>query len=152
MLEVMDKQGIKADEVLYNSLLDGCCKAGEVDMALKVYSNMRALLIQPSNVTFSILIKVHSKRQDLTTALEVLKEMKSQNVEPGLIVYTCLIQSCIRAKEITTAIELFDEMRNRKSIIPDAHIYSILSNGLLLNAFPDKALDLMLEAIKTFGM
>jgi hypothetical protein len=36
--------------------------------------------------------------------------------------------------------------------MPDAHIYSILSNGLLLNSYPDKALDLMLEAIETFGM
>jgi pentatricopeptide repeat protein len=78
--------------------------------------------------------------------------MKEEKVEPGLIVYTCLIQSCIRAREIPSAIKLFDEMRSRKSIMPDAHIYSILSNGLLLNSFPDKALDLMLEAIETFGM
>lgn len=91
MLEVMDKSNIKADEVLYNSLLDGCCKAGEVDMALKVYSNMRTLCIRPSNVTFSILVKVHSKRNDLKTALLVLKEMKDEKIEPGLIVYTCLI-------------------------------------------------------------
>jgi pentatricopeptide repeat protein len=26
-LDEMDKRGIKADEVLYNSLLDGCCKS-----------------------------------------------------------------------------------------------------------------------------
>jgi len=60
-------------------------------MALKVYSNMRALCIRPSNVTFSILVKVHSKRQDLTKALAVLQEMKKEGLEPGLIVYTCLI-------------------------------------------------------------
>jgi len=28
LLETMEDQQIKADEVLYNSLLDGCCKAG----------------------------------------------------------------------------------------------------------------------------
>ena len=151
MLEVMDKQGIKADEVLYNSLLDGCCKANEVDMALKVYSNMRALGIRPSNVTFSILVKVHSKRQDLTKALAVLQEMKKEGLEPGLIVYTCLIQSCIRVREMKKAWELFEEMRKCKEITPDAHIYSILSNGLLLNGHPDRALDLMIEAIELFG-
>jgi pentatricopeptide repeat protein len=76
--------------------------------------------------------------------------MRNEGIEPGLIVYTCLIQSCIRAKEITKAVDLFEEMRTRKSIRPDAHIFSILSNGLLHNNAPDKALDLMLEAIGTF--
>lgn len=33
----MEKSGIQADEVLYNSLLDGCCKCNELEMALKVY-------------------------------------------------------------------------------------------------------------------
>jgi len=27
MLDTMQQENIKADEVLYNSLLDGCCKA-----------------------------------------------------------------------------------------------------------------------------
>ncbi len=57
----MEQQGIQADEVLYNSLLDGCCKANEVEMALKVYENMQALQIKPSNVTYSILIKIYGK-------------------------------------------------------------------------------------------
>jgi hypothetical protein len=47
--------------------------------------------------------------------------------------------------------ELFEEMRKCKEITPDAHIYSILSNGLLLNCYPDRALDLMIEAIELFG-
>jgi pentatricopeptide repeat protein len=35
--EQMLQQGIKADEVLYNSLLDGCLKSDETEMALKCY-------------------------------------------------------------------------------------------------------------------
>lgn len=63
MLNEMESAGIQADEVLYNSLLDGCCKANEVTMALKVYQNMRILKIKPSNVTYSILIKVYGKQR-----------------------------------------------------------------------------------------
>jgi pentatricopeptide repeat protein len=36
----MEESGIKADEVLYNSLLDGCCKVNEIEIAFKVYQNM----------------------------------------------------------------------------------------------------------------
>jgi pentatricopeptide repeat protein len=36
----MERTGIKADEVLFNSLLDGCCKSNELDLAFKVFENM----------------------------------------------------------------------------------------------------------------
>lgn len=55
----MLEQGIKADEVLYNSLLDGCLKANEMDMALKCFKNMKKLKIKASNVTYSILAKIY---------------------------------------------------------------------------------------------
>lgn len=67
-------------------------------MALKVYSNMKILKIKPSNVTYSILIKIYGKNKDLNKALSVLDEMKSECIKPGLIVYTCLIQTCIKAR------------------------------------------------------
>jgi len=37
-LQRMQARGIKPDEVLFNSLLDGCSKAGKVDDAFKLYS------------------------------------------------------------------------------------------------------------------
>jgi pentatricopeptide repeat protein len=39
-LNTMEASGIKADEVLYNSLLDGCCRVGELEIAFKVFQNM----------------------------------------------------------------------------------------------------------------
>lgn len=36
-LDQMQAQKIQADEVLYNSLLDGCCKSDQIDLAMKVY-------------------------------------------------------------------------------------------------------------------
>lgn len=46
-LQLLEKEQpeIRADEVLYNSLLDGCCKANDMEMAFKVYQNMRSLNI-----------------------------------------------------------------------------------------------------------
>ena len=57
----MEKEGIDADEVCYNSLLDGCCKANEISMGLAVYQNMEKLGIKPSNVTYSIMIRIYGK-------------------------------------------------------------------------------------------
>ena len=79
-MDVMEKKGIKADEVLYNSLLDGCCKSRQIDLALKVYQNMLILKIKPSNVTYSILIKIFSQSNDLPNALGVLDQMKREQI------------------------------------------------------------------------
>lgn len=79
-------------------------------MAFKVYENMCSLGIRPSNVTYSILVKIHSKRRDLESALDLLAEMKRRGVKPGLVVYTCLLQTCLRTKNPDKAEELFSEM------------------------------------------
>jgi len=50
----------KIDEVLYNSLLDGLYKAGELEVCLKVYEYMKEDDIKLSNVTYSILIKLYN--------------------------------------------------------------------------------------------
>ena len=65
----MKTVGIKPDEVLFNSLLDGCCRANLIDIGLMVYKNMMSLKIKPSNVTFSILIKIYGKAGNLEHAL-----------------------------------------------------------------------------------
>jgi pentatricopeptide repeat protein len=80
-------------------------------MALKVYSNMRHLKIKPSNVTYSILVKVYGKQKDFNKALCVLEEMKKEGVRPGLIVYTCLIQTCIKSRQIVIAQQIFNDMK-----------------------------------------
>ena len=76
----MDEAKIQPDEVLYNSLLDGCCKCNELTMALKVFENMKSLRIKPSNVTFSILIKIYGKQKQIAKALLVLDDMKKDSI------------------------------------------------------------------------
>ena len=46
----MEQAGIRSDFALYKSLIIGCVKNNQMEMALKVYQNMRALGIHSSNV------------------------------------------------------------------------------------------------------
>lgn len=54
----MKELNIKPDEVLLNTLLEGCTKKGKIDLALRLFEEMKSARIKPSNVTFSILIKL----------------------------------------------------------------------------------------------
>lgn len=82
--------------MLYNSLLDGCLKANEMDMALKCFKNMKKLKIKASNVTYSILAKIYQKMGEIDKALGILDEMKEEGVKPGVFVFTCMIQTYIQ--------------------------------------------------------
>ena len=46
----MERSGIKSDFALYKSLIIGCVKNNQMEMALKVYQNMRTLGIRSQNV------------------------------------------------------------------------------------------------------
>lgn len=52
----MKNRGIKADEVLYNSLIDGCSKNGRIDVAFKLYNEMLSDNIKASTITYNSLI------------------------------------------------------------------------------------------------
>lgn len=81
-------------------------------------------------MTYSILIKIYSRKRDLDGALGLLDEMKVASVKPGLIVYTCLIQTCISADRITKAEELFQQMKCER-VKPDAVMFATLIKGQL---------------------
>ena len=96
---------------MYNSILDGLCKAREHSLAFEIYEKMQEDKIEPSNVTFSILIKLYTNMGQFDKALEVLENMKAQGVTPGLIVYTCLVQTYIKTKQIKKVLDLYKDIR-----------------------------------------
>lgn len=147
MLKIMEKEKIKPDEVLFNSLLDGCCKSNEIDLALTVYKAMREQHIKPSNVTFSILVKIYGKSKQLTKALNVLKEMKELKIKPGIVVYTCIIQTCIKAKQINIAFEKFEEM-NEYGIQGDSVTYQTLLKGCTQFKKYSEGVEILEDAVK----
>jgi len=141
-----EKNELKLDEVLYNTLLDGCLKNNEDIKAHEIISEMRKKQITFSNVAYSILIRLHSKANRNDKVLEVFEEMKREKIVPGMVVYTCIIQSCIKSKDIKRAIELF-EMMKRQGISPDFVVYSTIINGCLYNKKSEIAHKYIVESV-----
>ena len=141
------RDDFKLDEVVYNSILDGCAKSGEIDKATTIYQDMKDKNIPRSNVTYSILIKLYSNSRQEERALGLLDEMIFNKIKPGLIVYTCLIQTCLKSKKFDRAIQLFEQMKNQ-GLTPDHVLYNIIVNGCLYNSHWDLACQYTLETFK----
>ena len=135
------------DEVVYNSILDGCAKSGSIEKAELIYNDMKDKGILRSNVTYSILIKLYSNSKQEEKALSLLDELLQNKIKPGLIVYTCLIQTCLKSKKFNRAIELFEQMKGQ-NLTPDHVLYNIIVNGCLYNSYWELACQYTLETFK----
>jgi len=141
------REDFKLDEVVYNSILDGCAKSGKLEKAASIYNDMKAKNIPRSNVTYSILIKLYSNNSQEDKALGLLEEMVVNGIKPGLIVYTCLIQTCLKTKKFDQAIDLFERMKSQ-GLAPDHVLYNIIVNGCLYNSHWDLACRYTLETFQ----
>merc|ERR1719487_2711485 len=73
----IDTQPADVDEVLFNALLDTCCRLRDIRRLEVIIEKMRKLKIKPSAVTLGILVKTYGQAGDLDKVLEVWHEMSS---------------------------------------------------------------------------
>lgn len=146
-LQLRSSKSYQVDEVLYNSLLDGLIKSHKNEQALNIYNLMQEDKIKPSNVTYSILIKLFSNQGNVEKALSLLDEMKKANLKPGLIVYTCLVQTCVKHKKANLLLELYNDMVSY-GIKGDGVFYNTLISGLVFNYFLKQACELTLFTLE----
>merc|ERR1719160_639202 len=75
VLKEMVANGVhEPDEILYNSLLDGCAKQHRVDDALNLLEDMHKHNVRPSNFTLSILVKLLGRSRRLNQAFAMVEE------------------------------------------------------------------------------
>merc|ERR1719478_807462 len=112
VLKEMQNDGkYAADEILYNSLLDGCAKQHRVEEALSLLQNMRQQSVTPSNYTLSIAVKLFGRPRRLNQAFAVVEELcREHGFRANVHVYTCLAQACFQNRQVDRAIEVHNTM------------------------------------------
>lgn len=97
LLEQIQETGqFKADEILYNSLIDACVKFNEIPKSLSLFEEMKRKQIEPSSVTYGILIKAYGKVNSLNEAFAIFEEMKKKQVQINDVTYGCLVDACVK--------------------------------------------------------
>ncbi|EER16452.1 pentatricopeptide repeat-containing protein, putative, partial [Perkinsus marinus ATCC 50983] len=120
------------DEIMYNSLLDGCAKQHRVDQALQLLDEMRANGVAPSNYTLSILVKLLGRARRLLEAFNMVEDLSTAyGFRANVHVYTCLIQACVHNKQLQRAMKLHDAMIQEYRVDPDQKTYAVLARGCI---------------------
>lgn len=150
LLEAMLALNLRPDEVVFNNLLAGCARQANSELGKRLYTDMLASGIRPSNATFSILIRLYHQCKLLEEAVEMLRHEPDKNkVDPEPRLFLQLIQSCIRERQGRRAVEVYEMMMARSVPTASAHS-SMMSTCVKLNMY-DTAAEILAIAAANGG-
>ncbi|KAL3929526.1 MAG: hypothetical protein SGBAC_012170 [Bacillariaceae sp.] len=108
--------------VTYNTLLDACHNARELDVALRVKEQLDDANIRPDARTYTTLIATVARKateasgaKDPTLAFFFLKEMKTKRIRPNGMTYSALIDVCSRCERSDLALKGLRLLLDQKS-------------------------------------
>merc|ERR1719272_1045417 len=143
----MKQGGVRPDEIMYNSLLDGCAQSNLVDEGLKLLEEMQQEGVRPSNYTLSILAKLMNRSRNLDRAFAIVEEVtKKHRLSANIHVYTNLIQACLSKRAPDRAMQTLERMAQER-VQPDTRLYTILVRGCLQAWQPENAAGLLRAAL-----
>jgi len=142
-LELFNQMRVEAklepDELMYNSLLDGCTRQNRLDDASRMLEEMLKAKIKPSNYTLSIVTRFLGRARRLDQAFATVESLSNEHgFRPNVQVYTCLMQASFDNHQPARALALHDQIV-RQGVVPDEKMYTALVRGCLHNGDAEKA-------------
>jgi len=108
----IETQPKDVDEVLFNAVLDTCCRLKDLPRLEATVQRMRELHVHPSPVTLGILVKTYGQAGDLTKVLQIWDDMEKQRGQANAVTYGCMIDACVKCGHLNKAVEIFKGMRD----------------------------------------
>merc|ERR1719281_1422973 len=131
----MIELNLRPDEVVFNNLLSGCARQANAELGKRLYTDMLASGIRPSNATFSILIRLYHQCKLLEDAVEMLRyEPEKNKVDPEPRIFLQLIQSCIRERQGRRAVDVYEMLVAHSMPTAAAHS-SMINTCIKLNMY-----------------
>mmetsp|Transcript_92090 Transcript_92090/g.219328 ORF Transcript_92090/g.219328 Transcript_92090/m.219328 type:complete len:839 (+) Transcript_92090:35-2551(+) len=144
-------RGLKCDEIMYNGLIDGCAKARRLQDGLDVFEDMLRSRVQPSHITFSILVKLYFEAGQVEEAFRLVEEMQPKyRCLHWRTVYTALLRcTCQTGRPaLAHAAQLLTDLASSKnSKLPD----QVMVSSLLTACVQHGDLESMARLVREFA-
>jgi len=122
---------LKPDEILYNTLLDGCAQAGLVVEGEQLLKEMLAEELAPSSFTMTCMFKLLGQAGRIDRAFELMDFMSAKhgltvNAQSGSL----LIQACLSANDLDRAMSAHERLA-AVQVQPETRTCQALVRGLI---------------------
>lgn len=106
IFEEMKKNSvISPDIAIFNSLLDVCCRAGQMERAKRFTQEMRRSGMIDS-ISYNTLIKGLIDSGDVQSAKQTMREMAEAGIPANDVSYNCLINAAVKMDNLSEAWDL----------------------------------------------
>lgn len=112
------------DAIAYNTVMKGYSRAGQPARCFEVRRVMEAKGLQPSQITFGILLDACVNSQDHQGLKEAFKDLQASGVELNKVHYTSLIKGLVSAGHCDEAEKVLHQMQQSTGAKPDLITYS----------------------------
>jgi pentatricopeptide repeat protein len=137
----------RPDEIMFNTLLDGCARQGMFDRGLQILQEMDKANVHPTNFTLSVLVKLASRSKKLEKAFEFCKDLPAKyRFRLNVHVYNNLMNACIGSKDLDRASGVLEKMLSER-VRPDTRTYSLLLKAFISAGEGKEAAGLLRTAV-----
>jgi len=128
LLADMEKVDGFADVITYNTLAKGYAKDGQLDACFELCGRLRSKGLEPSQVTYGILLDCCINQSRMDRAREVFDHMMQEGCAMNTVLYTTMIKGFARSEQVDEAMAIYERMRSDASgnVSPDVITFSIL--------------------------
>ncbi|KAK8643791.1 hypothetical protein V6N13_013069 [Hibiscus sabdariffa] len=145
-LRKMLASGQVPNTVTCSILLNGLCKTGKLEEALKFFQAMRNNRLELNIVSYNILIDGLCKAGHIDVAKELFYKLSEKGLKPDVYTYTIMINGFSKERFSDEAYQLFRSMRDN-DCLSNSCCYNVMIQGLLRNNCNSKATQLLAEML-----
>lgn len=112
----------------YTTVLKACSRAGQMDVAMTVFRQMKTNQVKPNVYTYTTLLNGCATAQKLDLALRLFAEMRLAEVPPNVRTMTALVTACSRCGQWEKAFQVLDQCEELL-IAPNVLTYTAAMDG-----------------------
>ncbi|KAK9919966.1 hypothetical protein M0R45_028536 [Rubus argutus] len=133
LLHEMEANGLRADRITYNTLINGLCKEGESRKAETLLDEMFEKGLSSNHLTYNFLMDGYCREGNLSAALNLRAQMEKGGKRPNVATYNVLIKGYSLEDKLEHANGLLNEMLE-KGLIPNQTTYERVKEGMMKKA------------------
>lgn len=151
LLLKMIAEGPPPGNAAFNSVINGCSKAGDLGEAMELVKLMESRGLKPDVYTYTVVISGYANGGQMKEAYEVLGEAKKKHTKLSPVTYHTLIRSHCKLEEFDAALKLLSEMKEF-GVQPNVDEYNKLIQSLCLKALDWRTAERLFEEMKANGL
>merc|ERR1719253_346405 len=149
LVEDLSAAGHTPDDIILTHLLEGCRYVGNHALGKRLFDDMLAAGVKPSDFTLITMVKLHGRCGAHDEAYRLVASWERQyGLKPSVIHYTCLMSGCLRTKNYDQAWQAYNLMLETK-IQPDETTMATLIPGMVAAQHWERILELASYALKS---